>query len=92
MVVANSYGVSYQPGDVVRVVVGSGLAWSAVVIAFVVPLVLALGCLFAVVHATGNEVTGCWVTMAVLLVYYLLVWLMRHRLERRVEFTLEHLY
>lgn len=91
-VIANSYGVPYECGDMVRVVVGSGLAWSAVVIAFVIPMILALTCLFAVVSALGDEVTGCLVTLVVLGVYYSGVWLLRHRLERKVEFTLERLY
>lgn len=91
-VTACSYGVQYEPGDVVRIVVGSGLAWSAVVIAFVVPLVLALVCLFVVVKSSGNQLLGSVVTLLVLAVYYFVVWLQRHRLERRVEFTLERLY
>lgn len=91
-VVANSYGVQYEPGDVVRIVVGSGLAWSAVVIAFVVPVVLALACLFVVVGITGSELHGCLATMALLAVYFVVVWCMRSKLERRVEFTLERLY
>lgn len=90
-VVANSYGISYQPGDKVRVIVGGGLAWSAVVIAFLLPLVLALVCLFVTVGTTDNEVLGCLTTFVVLAIYYLGVWLMRHRLERKVEFTLQHL-
>ena len=90
VVVANSYGVPYQVGDDVRVIVGDGLAWSAVVIAFVVPLVLALACLFGVVGASGSEMVGCVATLGLLAVYYFVVWLLRARLERRVEFTLEH--
>ena len=90
--VAKSYGVSYEPNDVVRIIVGSRLAWSAVVIAFLVPLVLMLACLFVVVNVTGNEVLGCLVTLALMGVYFLGVWLMRDRLERNVEFTIERLY
>lgn len=92
VVVAKSYGVSYEPNDVVRIIVGSRLAWSAVVIAFLVPLVLMLACLFVVVNVTGNEVLGCLVTLALLGVYFLGVWLMRDRLEHNVEFTIERLY
>ncbi len=90
-VVANSYGVAYQPGDKVRVIVGGGLAWSAVVVAFLIPLVLALLCLFVTVGRTDNELMGCLATLAVLAVYYVVVWLLRHKLERKVEFTLQHL-
>lgn len=90
-VVANSYGVPYQIGDKVKVIVAGGLAWSAVVIAFVVPLILVFITLFTVVKVTGNEVVGCLGTLAMLAVYYFFVWTMRDSLERKVEFTLEHL-
>ena len=90
-VVANSYGVPYAVGEQVRVAVSNSLAWSAVVVAFLVPMILALACLFAVVGLTGSEMTGCWSTLLLLAVYYLCVWLMRDRLERRAEFTLERM-
>lgn len=90
-VVANSYGVPYQVGEKVKIIVASGLAWSAVVIAFVVPLVLALVCLFVLVNVTGNEVLGCLFTLVALAIYYYVVWTLRQKLERKVEFTLERL-
>jgi len=90
-VVANSFGVPYQVGEKVRIIVASGLAWSAVVIAFAIPLVLALVSLFVMVNMTGSEPVGCLGTLVVLAVYYLIVWTQRSKLERRVEFTLERL-
>lgn len=90
-VVANSYGVPYQVGDKVKIIVAGGLAWSAVVIAFVVPLVLALVCLFVLVKMLGSEALGVLGTLTTLGIYYLVVWTQRNRLERKVEFTLQHL-
>lgn len=87
-VVANSYGVPYQVGEKVKIIVADGLAWSAVVIAFIVPLCLALACLFVTVKCTGSEWMGSLGTLAALAVYYLIVWTQRAKLERRVEFTL----
>lgn len=91
-VIANSFGVPYEVGDYVRVVVTSGLAWKAVLLAFVVPMILALISLFGVVGFTGSELKGCLATLALLAVYYLVVWMQRDRLERKTEFTLERLY
>lgn len=88
-VVANSYGVPYSVGEQVRVVVSNSMAWSAVVVAFLVPLVLALVSLFVVIGLTGSEPIGCFATLGALAVYYFVVWLFRHRLERKVEFTLQ---
>ena len=90
-VVANSYGVAYELGEMVRVVVSGGLAWSAVIVAFAVPIILALSSLAIAIRLTGSEVQGVIYTFGVLTIYYLAVWLMRHRLERRVEFTLERM-
>ena len=91
-VIANSFGVPYEVGDYVRVVVTSGLAWKAVLLAFVVPMILALICLFVVVGFTGSELKGCLATLVLLALYYLVVWMQRDRLERKTEFTLERLY
>lgn len=88
-VVANSYGVPYQVGEKVNVIVGSGMAWSAVVIAFIVPMAIAFVCLFLVVGQTGSELAGALATLGILGVYYCVVWTQRNHLERRVEFTLE---
>ena len=90
-VVALSYGEPYQVGEKVRVIVGSGLAWSAVIIAFVVPMVLALVCLFVVIGAGCSEVTASLSTLGMLAVYYFGVWTQRDRLERKAEFTLERM-
>ena len=91
-VIANSYGVSYEVGDYVRIIVTSGLAWTAVLLAFVVPMVLALVCLFLVIGYTGSEKIGCLATLAMLAVYFVIVWMQRDHLERKTEFTLERLY
>lgn len=91
-VVANSYGTTYEVGDYVRVVVSSGLAWTAVLLAFVIPMVLALVCLFVIVGFTGSEIMGCLVTLLLLGLYFLIVWMQRDRLERKTEFSLERLY
>lgn len=88
-VVANSYGVPYQVGESVKIIVAGGLAWSAVVIAFIVPILLGLVCLFVMVKGFGSEWMGSLGTLAALALYYLIVWTQRSKLERRVEFTLE---
>lgn len=89
---ANSFGISYEVGDYVRVIVSSGLAWKAVLLAFVIPMLLALICLFTIVGYLGSEMLGCLVTLLLLGLYFLVVWMQRERLERKTEFTLERLY
>ena len=91
-VIANSYGVPYQAGDFVRVVVTSELAWTAVLLAFVLPMFLALVSLFVVVGITGSEMQACLAALAFLALYFVVLWTQRDRLERKTEFTLEKLY
>lgn len=86
-VVARAYGQKYNVGEEVKVLVSQGLAWSAVKWAFMVPLVLALVALFALVPLVG-EVIACLGTLGALAVYYGIFYMLRHKLERKVEFTL----
>jgi len=87
-VVAKSYGLPYYVGEEVRFTVASGVAWSAVRWAFMVPTLLVLASLFLAVHLWHSEMMACLVTFVVLAVYYFVFWLNRKRLEKRVEFVL----
>ncbi len=88
IVVAESYGVPYQTGEAVNILVSNRMAWQAVLFAFAIPLVLALAMLFGMVSLFG-ELTGCLATLGVLFFYYVGLYLLRHRLGSKVEFTLE---
>ena len=88
-VVANSYGTPYEVGDYVRVVVSSELAWTAVLLAFVIPMVLALISLFVIVGFTGSEIMGCLVTLLLLGLYSLLFGCSVTALNERQNFHLK---
>lgn len=88
VVVAEGYGVPYQVGETVNIIVSNRMAWRAVRYAFAIPLVMALVCLFCLVPLWG-ELTACLSTLAVLALYYIVLFLLRHRLGSEVEFTLE---
>lgn len=82
-------GHAYAVGDSVVVTVGSDLAWSAVMYAFMLPLVVGLIALFVMVPLVG-EMTACLATLATMGVYYVILWTQRHRLERRAVFRVRH--
>lgn len=88
IVVVESYGVPYQVGEAVNIIVSNRMAWQAVLFAFAIPLVLALGLLFGLVTCFG-ELAGCLATLGALALYYVVLFLFRHRLGSKVEFTLE---
>ncbi len=87
IVVADSEGVEYSEGEKVNIIVSNEMAWSAVVLAFMVPLVLAFIALFVTVPLAG-EMMACLVTLAVLAVYYVILFLQRDKLNRKVAFTI----
>lgn len=88
LVVADSQGVDYSVGEKVTIIVSNEMAWSAVMLAFLVPLVLAFIALFIAVPLAG-EMMACLITLAVLAVYYAVLFLKRDKLNRKVVFTIE---
>ncbi len=87
IVVADSQGVEYSVGEKVNIIVSNEMAWSAVVLAFMVPLVLAFIALFVAVPLVG-EMMACLITLGVLAVYYLVLFAQRDKLNRKVVFTI----
>ena len=87
MVVADSQGIEYVVGETVNIIVSNEVAWTAVVLAFIVPLVIAFVALFVAVPLAG-EMIACLVTLGVLAVYYLVLFTQRNKMNRKVVFTL----
>ena len=86
-VVANSYGVTYSVGEQVEVEVTNQLAWTAMLYAFGLPTILALVLLFPAISLCG-EMLACAAELAVLAVYYVILYLLREKLDRKVVFVL----
>ena len=80
---------AYQPGDSVWVVGQLSMGWWAVILAFLIPLVLLVGVLFAAHALTGNDLTAVGITLPVLAAYYLLLWLNRHKMSRKFALYIE---
>lgn len=88
IVVADSQGVEYSVGEKVNIIVSNEMAWSAVMLAFMVPLVLAFIALFIAVPLVG-EMMACLITLGVLAVYYVILFMQRDKLNRKVVFAIE---
>lgn len=88
IVVADSQGLEYSVGEKVNIIVSNEMAWSAVVLAFLVPLVVAFIALFVSVPLAG-EMMACLITLGVLAIYYVILFLQRDKLNRKVVFTIE---
>lgn len=83
-------GVDYAVGDRVMLIGSNGMAWSALAYAFIVPLALCMAVLFIVAAAWG-EGAGAVAVGALLVAYYIGLFLMRDRLKTKFTFTVRRM-
>ncbi len=80
---------NYREGDEVVVGIGSAMALKAVVWAYVAPFFLMLATLLTVKGMGAGELMQGAATLGVAVVYYLVLWLLKGRLERDIIFKIE---
>ena len=78
----------FKTGDQVTVLAGRDVVTYALRIAVIIPLLLLILTLVVVLQLTGNEALSGLVSIAVLILYYIYVWLMRRRIKQKVTFRL----
>lgn len=86
-IVADSYGLTYHVGEEVSVEVTTQLAWTAMFFAFGLPTLLAVVALFPAISFCG-EMVASLITLGVLALYYVVLYLFREKLDRKVVFVL----
>ena len=74
------------PGESVRVSMKESAGWRAVRVAFLGPFVLLMIVLLVVNALTGNQVTAGLLALGSLVPYFLMVYALRARLARGIEF------
>jgi sigma-E factor negative regulatory protein RseC len=79
---------SVAPGDSVKVLMKQSSGFTAVLFGYVMPLVLVLTILIILVSASVPELPAGIVSVAVLFPYYLILYLLRNRINKRFTFTL----
>ena len=82
---------SYKAGDNVVVSVSEGSAHMALLVGFGLPFVVMMFALFLAMWITSDEIVSALVGLGVLIPYYILVWLLRHRIGNSVTFSVEKL-
>ena len=80
---------NYQVGDTVTVSVSQSMASRALMWAFGLPLVLMIVVLVFVLWQTGNEGLAAQSSLLVLIPYYGLLFLLRHRMRQQIFFEIE---
>ena len=78
-------------GDEVQVVASLSSGLKAVFWAYVLPLILLMGSVLLAVSVTGSEPAGALCALAVLAAYYLVLYLCRAQISRKLSFTIQQL-
>ena len=77
-------------GQEVMVCGTTSMGMKAVVLAFVLPFIVLLAALFVTMRVTdGDEAASALVSLCTLIPYYIIIYLLRHRISRTFSFTLE---
>lgn len=84
---ATGDGRLFEPGEEVVVSVQSSMGMQAVVLAFVLPFFLVVAVVFAGIKLTGDEGIGGLTGLAFLFPYYILIYLLRNKINKRFSFT-----
>lgn len=79
-----------QQGDRVTVVMEQSQGFRALTIGYVIPFVVLMVVFTLLTLAHAGELTSALLSFAALGVYYLAVWIMREKVERKFEFKIKN--
>ena len=92
MEVRSDRASDYRKGQQVVVSASREVANQALLLGFGAPFVVLVGVLFVVLRLTGNEGVAALSGLGALVPYYVMLWLLRERISRRVSFFIESNY
>ena len=78
-------------GQEVVVTASCDVAGIALLLGFGLPMVILVATLILATRITDNEATAALTALAMLIPYYLIVWLLREHISRRITFQIEAL-
>lgn len=79
----------YHRGQRVKVFIKESTGWQAVMYGYLAPFVVLFVALFVFINLTGNEALGALISLALLVPYYLILYLFRDRMRKKFRFSLE---
>ncbi|MBR4803012.1 MAG: SoxR reducing system RseC family protein [Bacteroidales bacterium] len=79
----------YHVGDEVTVVASSGKGLLAVVFAYIIPAIVAVAAIAVMLSVGANELMASVVAIALVAVYYFVLYLLRDKLNKKFVFTIE---
>lgn len=81
----------FEVGEPVRVAVAGRYGWTAVLFAFVLPMIILFGLFFTCLSTGSGETQAALSGLAGIVVYFLLIRFFRDRLFSRIEFHVERI-
>ncbi len=87
--VTQADGRTWKVGDAVTVCASRKAVSHAMLLAFATPLMLMVVTLVVALLLTGNEATAGLSSLAVLIPYYIALWLLRNLIGRKISFHIE---
>lgn len=82
---------AYREGEQVMVSVTRNMGLRAVFLAYVVPFLVLLASLLILLEAGLSEAAAGLISLGILALYYIVLWLMRRRIEREINFNIRKL-
>ena len=79
----------YHVGDEVTVVASSGKGLLAVVFAYIIPAIVAVAAIAVTLSVGANELMASVVAIALVAVYYFVLYLLRDKLNKKFVFSIE---
>ncbi len=79
---------NYKIGEKVFITGSAAMGFKAVFYAFIIPLIIILGCLLGVARLTGNEIAGIFCAFGFLICYYGSLYMFRGKFKKKFTFEL----
>lgn len=87
--VPTSAWMDLKVGDTVDVLLKTSMGFKAVWLAYAVPLVVLVAALLGLLAAGASEVLAALGSIALVAIYYLVIWLFRNRLRNEYTFKIQ---
>ena len=82
--------MNYKPGEGVTVTMDQSQGTRAVIIGYVLPFIVLVAVFVSLTVAKAGELISCLAAFAALGFYYLVIWLLRARIEKRFTFKIKN--
>ncbi len=87
--IETSKAADYKIGQKITVTLKQSLGYKAVLLGYMVPLVILIMALIVMITLTGNEPLSALIAVLIMVPYYVMVYLKRHKLRKTFNFHIK---